>query len=132
GYEILRDAYDQSSGADELLEGAERRILEVAQLGIQGETLTLGEAMNEAFDRIDARTQKDYSESGLPTGYLDLDELTAGLHNSELVILAARPSVGKTAMALNVVRNIVAPDAVRRSPQVPVFFVSLEQSRVEL
>jgi replicative DNA helicase len=132
GNEILRDAYDQVQPADELLEASERKILDVAQLGITGQTLTLVEAMGEAFDRIDARTQKDYTESGLPTGYLDLDEITAGLHNSELVILAARPSVGKTAMALNVVRNIIAPDAVRKSAPVPVFFVSLEQSRVEI
>jgi len=95
GNEILRDAYDQVQPADELLEGAERRILDVAQLGITGQTATLIEAMGEAFDRIDARTQKDYTESGLPTGFIDLDEITAGLHNSELVILAARPSVGK-------------------------------------
>jgi replicative DNA helicase len=132
GNEILRDAYDQVQPADELLEASERKILDVAQLGITGQTLTLVEAMGEAFDRIDARTQKDYTESGLPTGFLDLDEITAGLHNSELVILAARPSVGKTAMALNVVRNIIAPDAVRKSAPVPVFFVSLEQSRVEI
>jgi len=132
GNEILRDAYDQVQPADELLETSERKILDVAQLGITGQTLTLVEAMGEAFDRIDARTQKDYTESGLPTGFLDLDEITAGLHNSELVILAARPSVGKTAMALNVVRNIIAPDAVRKSAPVPVFFVSLEQSRVEI
>jgi replicative DNA helicase len=130
--ENLRDCYNQTSSADELLEGAERRILEVAQLGITGDTMTLGEAMNEAFDRIDARTQKDYSESGLPSGYLDLDEITAGLHNSELIILAARPSVGKTAMSLNIVRNVIVGDPAGRNEPAPVFFVSLEQSRVEL
>jgi replicative DNA helicase len=132
GTEILRDAYDQAQPADELLEASERKILDVAQLGITGQTATLVEAMGEAFDRIDARTQKDYVESGLPTGYLDIDEMTAGLHNSELIILAARPSVGKTAMALNICRNVVVGDSVRGVPPVPVFFVSLEQSRVEL
>jgi replicative DNA helicase len=132
GTEILRDAYDQAQPADELLESSERKILDVAQLGITGQTLTLREAMGEAFDRIDARTQKDYVESGLPTGYIDLDEITAGLHNSELIILAARPSVGKTAMSLNICRNIIVGDRVRGVPPAPVFFVSLEQSRVEL
>lgn len=132
GNEILRDAYDQSMPADELLEGAERKILDVAELGITGQTTTLQEALHQAFDRIDARSQKDYTESGLPTGYVDLDELTAGLHNNELVILAARPSVGKTAMALNLVRNVVVGDALRGVPPAPVFFVSLEQSKVEL
>jgi len=132
GTEILRDAYDQALPAEELLEASERKILDVAQIGITGQTMTLTEALGEAFDRIDARSQKDYSESGLPTGYVDIDEMTAGLHNNELIILAARPSVGKTAMALNIVRNIVVGDPMRKIPPAAVFFVSLEQSRVEL
>jgi len=127
GTEILRDAYDNTSPADELLESAERRILEVAESGLTGQTFTLGEALAEAYDRIDARTQGDnLTISGLPTGFADLDELTAGLQNSEMVIIAARPSVGKTAFALNLVRNIVVEGGS------PVFFVSLEQSRIEL
>lgn len=132
GTEILRDAYDQALPAEELLEASERKILDVAQIGITGQTMTLTEALGEAFDRIDARSQKDYSESGLPTGFIDIDEMTAGLHNNELIILAARPSVGKTAMALNIVRNIVVGDPMRKIPPAAVFFVSLEQSRVEL
>ncbi len=64
--------------------------------------------------------------SGLPTGYLDLDEKTAGLQNSELVIVAARPSVGKTSFALNIVRHLAVEQ------KIPTLFVSLEQSRIEL
>jgi replicative DNA helicase len=124
--EILRDAYDQVHPADELLEGAERKILDIAQKGITGQTYTLEEAINQAFDRIDHRSQHDASTGGLATGFLDLDNLTAGLHNSELIIVAARPSVGKTAYALSIIRNIVMEEAQ------PVFFVSLEQSRIEL
>lgn len=125
--EILRDAYDQASPADELLEGAERKILDIAQMGITGSTITLQDALREAYDRIDSRTGKDQmSLSGLATGYLDLDEITAGLQNSELVVVAARPSVGKTAYALNLARNIAVEE------KAPVFFVSLEQSRIEL
>ncbi|MFL5328774.1 MAG: replicative DNA helicase [Gemmataceae bacterium] len=132
GNEILRDAYDNVAPADELLETAERKILEIAQLGLMGETIELKDAMQEAYDRIDARAAKDYTETGVQTGFADLDELTAGLHNNELVILAARPSVGKTALALNIVRNVILGDLRRRVEAVPVFFVSLEQSRVEL
>jgi replicative DNA helicase len=131
GNEILRDAYDQSQPADELLGDAERKILEVAELGITGQATTLQEAIRDAYERIDARAQNTF-ESGLPTGFIDIDELTAGLHNNELVILAARPSVGKTAMALNIVRNIVVGDPVRGAAPAAVFFVSLEQARVEL
>ncbi len=124
--EIQRNAYDQAQPADELLDGAERQILDIAQLGLTGHTVTLQQAMNEAYDRIDSRKQHEHSASGIPTGYLDLDNLTAGLQNSELVIIAARPSVGKTSFALNIVRHITVEE------ELPVFFVSLEQSRTEL
>jgi replicative DNA helicase len=125
--EILRDSYDQAQPADELLEGAERKILDIAQHGLTGQTITLQEAMREAFDRIDSRVQQgDLDPSGLRTGYIDLDEITAGFHNSELVIVAARPSVGKTSLALNFARHIAVDE------KQPLFFVSLEQSRIEI
>jgi replicative DNA helicase len=125
--EILRDAYDQVMPADELLESAERKVLDIAEMGITGQTFTLQQAVNEAYDRIDTRAQRgQFSISGLPTGYADLDEVTAGLQNSELVVIAARPSVGKTAFALNIARHLTVED------HQPVFFVSLEQSRIEL
>lgn len=125
--EILRDSYDQSQPADELLAKAERQVLEIAELGVVGQTVTLVEALDETYARIDARNQhKHTSVSGVPTGFVDLDEMTAGLQQNELIILAARPSVGKTAFSLNVVRHIVVEE------HLPVFFVSLEQSRIEL
>jgi replicative DNA helicase len=125
GNEILRDAYDQVQPADELVESAERRILEIAQAGITGQAYTLADALTTAFDRID-RVHSGESSAGLTTGFTDLDEITAGLHDSELVIVAARPSVGKTSFALNLIRNIVI------GGKHAAFFVSLEQSRVEL
>jgi len=79
-----------------------------------------------AFTRIDARSSGTLSEVGVPTGFIDLDNLTAGLHENELVIVAARPSVGKTAFALNVVRHVIVEE------RMPVFFVSLEMARIEL
>ncbi len=127
GTEILRDAYDQAQPADELLEGAERKILDIAQKGITGQTFTLEQALAEAYDRIDSRHQQDHTSiSGIPTGFLDLDNITAGLQNSELIVVAARPSVGKTSFALSLVRHVVVEE------QHPIFFVSLEQSRIEL
>jgi replicative DNA helicase len=125
--EILRDAYNQAMPADELLEDAERKILEIAQKSVTGQTYTLGFAIQEAYDRIDKRHQHDQmSISGLATGFVDLDDKTAGLQNSELIIVAARPSVGKTSFALNMIRHVVVEE------KVPAFFVSLEQSRIEL
>jgi replicative DNA helicase len=125
--EIARDAYDQAQPADELLGQAERKILEIAHIGATGQTYDLAEALNQAFDRIDQRTSRGEKETtGLATGFTDLDHITAGLQKSELVILAARPSVGKTAFSLNMIRHMIVEE------QAPVFFVSLEQARVEL
>src|SRR5207248_11599221 len=108
-----------------LLESAERKILDVAQRGMTGQTMTLEDALREAYDRIDARYTGDAKmTSGLRTDYTDLDEITAGLQNSEMIIIAARPSVGKTSFALNLVRNIIN----REKQEAAVCFVSLEQS----
>lgn len=127
GNEILRDAYDRTQSADELVAGAERRIMDIAKAGMIGETKTLKEAVHEALERLDSRLGKENLElSGIPTGFVELDNITAGMQRSELVIIAARPSVGKTAFALNLVRHIVVEE------DMPVLFFSLEQSRIEL
>ncbi len=93
--EILRDAYDQVQPADEMVESAERRIMEIAQAGIVGQTFTLAEALHSAFVRIDKISTGESDSTAVPTGFTDLDEITAGLHANELIIVAARPSVGK-------------------------------------
>lgn len=124
--ELLRDAYDGVMSADELLGAAERKILDIAEKGTTGETHTLDRTLTDAFKRIDARAKQNLAISGIPTGFVDLDNLTAGMQNSELVIIAARPSVGKTAFSLNLVRHIIVEE------RIPVFFVSLEQARIEL
>ena len=125
--ELLRDAYDGVVPADELLGQAERRVLEIAEKGTTGETFTLAKTLTDAFTRIDERAgRENLHVTGIATGFADLDNLTAGLQNNELVIMAARPSVGKTAFALNVVRHAVVEG------RVPVFFVSLEMARIEL
>jgi replicative DNA helicase len=125
--EILRDAYERTQSAEEMVSQAERKIMDIAKSGVVGETKTITEALKDTFDRIDSRAGKDsLSISGISTGFVDLDNITAGLQNSELVIVAARPSVGKTAFALNLVRNIIVED------KLPVLFFSLEQSRIEL
>ncbi|HMO35156.1 MAG TPA: DnaB-like helicase N-terminal domain-containing protein, partial [Gemmatales bacterium] len=108
GTDIARDAADQVAPATELLEQAERRIMGIAEWGVAGETISIKDAIHEAFDRMDARASRDGNSevSGLPSGYIDLDNITAGLQDSELIIVAARPSVGKTAITLNIMRNI--------------------------
>jgi replicative DNA helicase len=125
--DLSQQAFEQALPANELLDTAERRIFEIAEMGITGDTKTLQDAISEAYVRLDQRKQRgDVEYSGVPTGFVDLDSLTAGLQNSELIIVAARPSVGKTSFALNFVRHIIVEE------RLPVLFVSLEQARVEL
>ncbi|MEI7685682.1 MAG: replicative DNA helicase [Planctomycetota bacterium] len=125
--ELQRDAFDQAQPAQDLLDNAERRVLEIAEMGLTGETKTLQDAVNEAYERMDARKARGHLEySGIPTGFTDLDSLTAGMQNAELVIVAARPSVGKTAFALNMLRHICVDEGL------PALFVSLEQARIEI
>jgi replicative DNA helicase len=125
--ELQAEAFDQTQKPSELLDSAERRILEIAEMGITGDTVTLQSAIQDAYHRLDQRKQRGAHEfSGIPTGYLDLDNLTAGFQNNELIIIAARPSVGKTAFALNIARHVVVEE------NLPVLFVSLEQARIEL
>jgi replicative DNA helicase len=127
GNEILRDAYDRTQSADELVGQAERKIMDIAKAGMVGETKMLPEVIMEALERIDSRVGKEsLSISGIATGYVDLDEKIAGLQNSELVIIAARPGCGKTAFALNLARNVLVEE------KLPVAFFSLEMSRLEL
>lgn len=125
--EILRDAYDHAQPAEEVLATAERKIFEIAQKSVADQTSTLQDALREAWDRIDQRTMQGASPiSGVTTGYAELNEITAGLQNSELIVVAARPSVGKTSFALSLARNIGVEGGN------PLFFVSLEQSKIEL
>lgn len=125
--EILRDSYDPTQNARQLLSRAEERIFAIHdQKGI-GDLRTIKDVLNDTFDQID-KWMLEGRSTGLPCGFADLDDLTGGLHPSELVILAARPSMGKTSLAMNIAENITLH---HDNPQ-PVLFVSLEMARMEL
>jgi replicative DNA helicase len=127
GNEVLAEAHKQTMPADQLIETAQRMIFDLAEKGLTSHLTTLHQAIDETYARIDKRTNgEEMTFSGLSTGFADLNELTAGLQKSELVIVAARPSIGKTAFAIALARNVIVNE------KAPVFFVSLEQSRVEI
>src|SRR5262249_17814803 len=83
GTEILRDAYDPTRPGHELVAAAERKIMAIAERGMTGSYATLDAAVKEAFDRYDQRAL-GHTDAGIPTGFQDLDELTAGLHKNEM------------------------------------------------
>ncbi|HLU39793.1 MAG TPA: replicative DNA helicase [Planctomycetota bacterium] len=119
--EISRQAYENSMDPRELLEDAERRIFAIAREGQASEAKSIDQILAETFDRIDHLREREGRLTGLPTHYYDLDDMTGGLHAGELLILAARPSMGKTSFALNVLERVA------RDGNGVVFF-SLEMS----
>jgi replicative DNA helicase len=121
---ILKDAYDSALEPREMLNRAEEKIFAIHDDRWSGDVVDMHELMQEAFLRIDARLRGEHA--GLETGFNDLDGLTGGLHDGELIILAARPSMGKTALATNIA------DHVAVDSQKCVLMVSLEMSRLEL
>jgi replicative DNA helicase len=124
--EILRDGYSNSFTAEQLLESAERKIFDIAEDQTKGDTVEIRDVVALAMDRIAVRTEAQHPITGVATGFFDLDNITCGFQAEQLIILAARPSMGKTAFALNIC------DHVAVNLQVPVLFVSLEMGQVEL
>ncbi len=123
---ILESAYDASGETASLLSDAEQKIFAIQEGRGNAEVHEVRDVLMEAMDRLDARMKGQHSDAATETGFHDLDELLGGLHQNELIILAARPSMGKTAFALNITEH--ASIVTNR----PVLFVSLEMSRVEL
>ncbi len=122
--EILRDAYDPTQPSRELLNQAEERVFALNDERSGDQVTSMHDVLIAAFEQIDRRIQGQ--PTGVPTGYRDFDNLTGGLHDSELIILAARPSMGKTALATNIAENVSIHS------EVTTLFVSLEMSRLEL
>ena len=124
--EILREGYSNNFTAEQLLEAAEQRIFAIAEDQTKGDTVELKDIVTKAMDRIAARSESRHPVTGIASGYYDLDDITGGFQPEQLIILAARPSMGKTALALNVC------DHAAVEQKLPVLFVSLEMGELEL
>jgi replicative DNA helicase len=124
--EILRQAYDQRQDSRQLVSAAEQQIFSIVDQRAASSVNSIRDILHIAMDRLDARMRGEQTQDAVDTGFTDLDRLMGGLHNSELVILAARPSMGKTAFAMNIAEYVTVE--LRR----PTLFVSLEMSSVEL
>ncbi len=126
--EIIRDGYSNQYTAQDLLESAERKIFAIAEEQIQGDTLELKDVVTKAMDGIATRARDSggHAVTGVASGLIDLDDITGGFQPGQLVILAARPSMGKTALALNIC------DHAAIHLKIPVLFVSLEMGHMEI
>lgn len=124
--EILRDAYDESIDSKQLLSQAEQRIFQIQDERSSSQAKTVANVLTDSLKRIDLRMQGEQLASGVLTHFTDFDRMTGGLHNGELVILAARPSMGKTAFAMNIAEQVAMKEGA------PTLFVSLEMNAIEL
>lgn len=104
--DIVRMSYEQQDDAQEALNNAEEKILRVAERQNRSDFVNISDVLRETIDSIDELYRNNEDVTGLSTGYRALDRMTSGLHQDELIILAARPGVGKTAFALNISQNI--------------------------
>jgi replicative DNA helicase len=124
--EILRDSYDSATDPRELLAQAESKVFGILEQKGTGDVAGMAEILHEAMARIDDRLTRGGGIGGISTGLTDLDNKTGGLHDGELVILAARPGMGKTALATTIAENVAMKD------NHTALMVSLEMSRLEL
>lgn len=118
--------YDEQNELEELLDKAEKKIYEVTSKNLSGKYVEMKDVLGEAMDRLDRLHKTQGEIRGVPTGFKDLDNKLSGLQNSDLIILAARPSMGKTSFALDIARNA----AIRHG--IPTAIFSLEMSTQQL
>jgi len=123
---IIQDTYAQQGDVEDLLDQAENRIFQIAQTTDRKGFVWIKEILWPTFEKIEQLQANQSSVTGVPTGFGDLDELTAGFQNGDLVIVAARPSMGKTAFTLNIAQHAAI------SAKKPVAFFSLEMSKESL
>jgi replicative DNA helicase len=123
---IITSAYDAEEDPDTLLDGAERAIFEIAEGRIRQGFVPLKDLVHGSFAAIEKLQQHKGMVTGVPTGFVDLDEMTSGLQPSDMVIIAARPSMGKTSFVLNIAQH------VGTTTDMTVGFFSLEMSKEQL
>lgn len=124
--DIVGMGYDEAQSLQELIETAETRLFEVSQRHVKQDITSMEDILASSFDRLDELHKDKGKLRGVPTGYKDLDNILAGFQRSDLFILAARPSMGKTAMVMNLAHNV----AVQANEAVLIF--SLEMGKEQL
>lgn len=118
--------HDEATTLKDLIEGAEARLFEVSKKHVKHDIVSLETILSESFERLDDLHKDKGKVRGIPTGFKDLDNILAGLQRSDLFVLAARPSMGKTALCLNIAHNVSIDS------ELPVLLFSLEMSKDQL
>lgn len=124
--EVIKDAYDESSDVFDLLDKAESNLFQVAEGNIRKNYDKMSSLIKTALDQIETARQNTSGVSGVPSGFVALDRVTSGWQRSDMIVVAARPGMGKTAFVLSMARNMAVEH------QIPVAIFSLEMSSVQL
>jgi len=124
--DIQSEAYEAKEPAFDILDAAEQRIFALSESRLKAGFKNFSDVLTQTFEHIDSIHQKKFHTTGVPTGIIGLDDLTSGFQNGDLVILAGRPSMGKTALALSIARNSAVEYGV------PVGIFSLEMADYQL
>lgn len=124
--ETIASAYDETTDVMMLLDKTEQHLMDINDKNFRSDYQQLGDLVSDAMDQINEARNSENSLSGLPTGLRALDQVTSGFHSGTLIILAARPAMGKTALAMTIARNMAVDH------NIPVAFFSLEMPGVEL
>lgn len=124
--DISELGFNEKKSLQELIETAEQRLFEVSQAGTGQDLVSIEEVLGDSFERLDELHKDKGKIRGVSTGYRDLDNKLAGFQKSDLIVLAARPSMGKTALALNFAQNVAIKS------KATVLFFSLEMSKEQL
>ena len=122
-HDIAAFGYNESEDIDVILDKAEQRIFSIAQKGFTQKFTPVKATLEEAFERIDKLSKRKGFPRGLPTGFRDLDNILAGLQKSDLILLASRPALGKSSLALNVAAHVAIEE------KLPVGLFSIEMSK---
>ena len=124
--EIIEQGYDPTENIDDIMNGAEKKIFNIMQDKDQKSYSPIKDVLIDAFTELEQLYNQKQHITGVPTGFIDLDYKTAGLHNSDLILIAARPAMGKSAFALNIATNAAL------KAKVPAVLFSLEMSKEQM
>ena len=124
--EISNECYLENETLDDILEDSEKKIYDITQKRKSESIISIRQTVMDVLNSIQSASRNSGSVTGIPTGYYDLDFKTSGLQKSDFILLAARPSMGKTALALNIAEHIITKE------KIPTVFFSLEMSRQQL
>ncbi len=124
--DVIGRVYEAEGEVDSLMDEVERDVLRISEFRVQSQISSIKQLVNKAINTIEDYHQRQGKLTGLPTGFIDLDKLTTGMHPGEMIVIAARPSVGKTSLAMNIAEHVAIDNSI------PVGVFSLEMTAESL